>query len=53
MADMLLVILLDLGVEVLMSEKKTSSLVDDVRLVSLENRFALLRGSMKDVRFGE
>ena len=37
-ANMLLVILLDLGVDVLMSEKKTSSVVEDVRLILTDRK---------------
>ena len=52
-ANMLLVILLDLGVDVLMSEKKTSSVVEDVRLILTENRLTLLRGSERAARSAE
>ena len=51
-ADMLLVTLLEIGVEVLISEKKTSSLVEDVRLMSVGNRFAWLRGFERFVKSG-
>ena len=40
LADMLLVTLLDTGVEVLMSKKNTSSLVEDVRLTESSNSVA-------------
>ena len=40
LADMLLVTLLDTGVEVLMSKKNTSSLVEDVRLTVSSNSVA-------------
>ena len=49
-ADILLVTLLEVGEDVQMSKKNTSSLVEEVRLALSENRMTLLRGFESSVR---